>query len=250
VVVSDAAVASGIRDLRRALGDSSSAPRYIQTVHRRGFRFIGPVAQPGAFVACAATPGDESSGQPAASVAPRSPPAALVGREAELARLHAALVRALSGQRQLVFVTGEPGIGKTTLVEMFLGQVGEAQALRIGHGQCVEQYGRPLWSRNRQASTTTEDTQADGAQAQKARRPDAVPRVHPAPLETHDELTSAPCQTSITPAAGRSPGRTQELPGEYRGGHSLVMRSTRRSKPLGWSLKPFTPARVATTWTS
>jgi DNA-binding winged helix-turn-helix (wHTH) protein len=144
VVVSDAAVASGIRDLRRALGDSSRAPRYIQTVHRRGFRFIGPVAQPGALVACAATPEDESCGQPAASVAPRSSPAALVGREAELARLHAALVRALSGQRQLVFVTGEPGIGKTTLVEMFLGQVGEAQALRIGHGQCVEQYGRPL----------------------------------------------------------------------------------------------------------
>src|SRR5215475_2414973 len=43
-VVSDAAVASCIRDLRKALGDSSDAPRYIQTVHRRGFRFIGPVS--------------------------------------------------------------------------------------------------------------------------------------------------------------------------------------------------------------
>ncbi len=44
-IVSDAALASGIRDLRRALQDSPSAPRYIQTVHRRGFRFIGPVAR-------------------------------------------------------------------------------------------------------------------------------------------------------------------------------------------------------------
>src|SRR5216684_5467362 len=43
-IVSDAALASCIRDLRKALADSSGAPRYIETVHRRGFRFIGPVA--------------------------------------------------------------------------------------------------------------------------------------------------------------------------------------------------------------
>src|SRR5262245_43201681 len=45
-VVSDAAITSCIRDLRRALDDTSRAPRYIETVHRRGFRFIGPVAPP------------------------------------------------------------------------------------------------------------------------------------------------------------------------------------------------------------
>src|SRR6266545_3447176 len=45
-IVSDAALASCIRDLRKALGDSSEAPRYIETVHRRGFRFIGPIARP------------------------------------------------------------------------------------------------------------------------------------------------------------------------------------------------------------
>ena len=47
-IVSDAALASCIRDLRRALGDSSDMPRYLETVHRRGFRFIGPIAVPAA----------------------------------------------------------------------------------------------------------------------------------------------------------------------------------------------------------
>jgi DNA-binding winged helix-turn-helix (wHTH) protein len=45
-IVSDAALASCIRDLRKALRDTSEAPRYVETVHRRGFRFIGPIASP------------------------------------------------------------------------------------------------------------------------------------------------------------------------------------------------------------
>jgi predicted ATPase/DNA-binding winged helix-turn-helix (wHTH) protein len=130
-VVSEAAITSCIRDLRRALDDSSQAPRYIETVHRRGFRFIGPVGP--------------------TSAAPRTvmlgsldvPPSTstLVGRDAELARLHALFATAIGGQRRLVFVTGEAGIGKTSLVEAFLGQLGNADGLRIGRGQCVEQYG-------------------------------------------------------------------------------------------------------------
>ena len=127
-VVSDAALASVIRDVRKALGDASHSPRYVQTVHRRGFRFIGPVARAAAPIA------DETT-------SPSDAASMLVGRESELAGLHARLKRALAGERQLVFVTGEPGIGKTTLVEAFLADVGEAGVARIGHGQCVEQYG-------------------------------------------------------------------------------------------------------------
>jgi class 3 adenylate cyclase len=59
---------------------------------------------------------------------------ALVGRENELARLHEWFNKALRGERQVVFVTGEPGIGKTTVVETFLEQVAGEEELRIGRG--------------------------------------------------------------------------------------------------------------------
>jgi DNA-binding winged helix-turn-helix (wHTH) protein/predicted ATPase len=127
-VVSEAAITSCIRDLRKALDDSSRTPRYIETVHRRGFRFIGPVAL-----------SSRAPGLPPPDLPPAS--ATFVGRDAELARLHSLFAAAAGGDRRLVFVTGEPGIGKTSLVEAFLAQLGGVDGLRIGRGQCVEQYG-------------------------------------------------------------------------------------------------------------
>jgi len=140
-IVSDAALASSIRDLRRALRDSAGSPRYIATVHRRGFRFIGPIAPPAPSLSShvAGLPAAGAAMPPSAIVSPG--PVTLAGREAEIARLHAALDRATNGQRQLVFVTGEPGIGKTALVEAFLSRISGDRAIRIARGQCVEQYG-------------------------------------------------------------------------------------------------------------
>ena len=43
VFVGDAVLKTTIRDIRRALGDDSHTPRFIETAHRRGYRFIAPV---------------------------------------------------------------------------------------------------------------------------------------------------------------------------------------------------------------
>jgi predicted ATPase len=72
-----------------------------------------------------------------------------VGREAEFAQLHQWLRKAASSKRQIVFVTGEPGIGKTALVDTFLTQVADPQPSLhspaplpwIARGQCVAHYG-------------------------------------------------------------------------------------------------------------
>jgi predicted ATPase len=57
-----------------------------------------------------------------------------------LHRLEEALVVAQRGQRQVVFVAGEAGIGKTTLIETFLAVSAASQAL-AARGQAVEQVG-------------------------------------------------------------------------------------------------------------
>lgn len=65
----------------------------------------------------------------------------LVGRETELEQLHNLLDTALQGKRHFVFVTGEAGQGKTTLLAAFLDQARAKTSLWIGHGQCLEQRG-------------------------------------------------------------------------------------------------------------
>ena len=43
VVVADDSLARAVSDLRAALGDDASTPRFIRTVHRRGYVLIAPV---------------------------------------------------------------------------------------------------------------------------------------------------------------------------------------------------------------
>lgn len=45
IVVSDATLASNVQAVRQALNDDPRSPRYIETVHRQGFRFIAEVVR-------------------------------------------------------------------------------------------------------------------------------------------------------------------------------------------------------------
>jgi len=57
VHVADGALKVSIREIRRALDDDARSPRYIETAHRRGYRFIAPVRRiPTAAAASAASP--------------------------------------------------------------------------------------------------------------------------------------------------------------------------------------------------
>ena len=42
-IVSESALTSVIKELRRALGDESRTPRFIESVYGRGYRFIEPI---------------------------------------------------------------------------------------------------------------------------------------------------------------------------------------------------------------
>lgn len=112
-----------VSDLRQALDDDPKHPRFIATVHRRGFRWVGPPAPSVEITA------EEDSG-------------IFVGRADALAELERRHVLAAGGRRQIVFVTGEAGIGKSMLLERFLRSLGgDAQAGPwIARGQCVDRY--------------------------------------------------------------------------------------------------------------
>ena len=73
----------------------------------------------------------------------------MVGRERELARLRQTFEVAITDRScQLFTVLGTPGVGKSRLVEEFLGSLGEATVLR---GRCLP-YGEAItfsrWARS------------------------------------------------------------------------------------------------------
>ena len=135
-MVSESILTVAMRTLRRALGDQARTPRFIETVHGRGYRFIAPVSanmppeQPAMI---------ERSRRSLPSTVSRLE--LFVGRDTELAQLEQWWTTVQQGQRQVGMLVGEPGIGKTALVETFVAQVRATADVWVGHGQCMDHYG-------------------------------------------------------------------------------------------------------------
>jgi predicted ATPase len=118
--VTDTVLRVCVREIRAVLGDAADMPHYLATVGRQGYRFLV---------------GDDREVAPPLLAGP------LVGRQGEVDTLASRFQRAAQGTRQVVWVSGEAGVGKTTVVEQWLACLANERGVRIARGQCVEHYG-------------------------------------------------------------------------------------------------------------
>ena len=118
-------------ELRKVLGDDAGAPRFIQTIPKRGYCFIATVTESAVTQAKQVTSTE-------ATQAPKVD--GLIDREMELDRLTNLLRESSGGTRQFVLLTGSSGIGKTALVDAFVTQLA-TDLVMVGRGQCIEGLG-------------------------------------------------------------------------------------------------------------
>lgn len=117
--VTEGVLKKAVSQIRRALDDPPQQSRFVETYHRRGYRFIAPVER--ALVTMPQTPAPVERDGRAEETDPEQDLERdldfdqLAGREAEMEGLRAEYRRALAGQGTPLLVLGEAGIGKTQL---------------------------------------------------------------------------------------------------------------------------------------
>lgn len=137
VRVSEAALTSAVKALRRALGDDGVRQVFLETRRGRGYRFIAPVRE----------------------MPKRSPLAedGFVGRTRDLEALEDAANAALAGNGRLVTLRGEAGIGKTRLLAELERRLRQ-RGVSVGRGWCSEDGGSPpFWPWRRLAVNLRRD---------------------------------------------------------------------------------------------
>ncbi len=120
-----------VRKLRQALQDHPSDSQILQTIPRRGYRLIAPVQSLSPSAAASGTAVEPLGvGHHDVEQAPCPRPfvqatsgVRMVGREAELNALRTSWKATLAGAQQFTILSGEPGVGKTSLAAVFAQSV-------------------------------------------------------------------------------------------------------------------------------
>jgi DNA-binding winged helix-turn-helix (wHTH) protein/tetratricopeptide (TPR) repeat protein len=127
-IVSDSALATRINAARAAIGDSGDEQRLIKTLPRKGIRFVGAVRESAKAVESPVAPTKVEMSYP------------VVGRTVPLEMLDKMTEHVLAGRRQMGFVTGEAGIGKTAFLAKAIERLTE-QGFDLLYGRCTERFG-------------------------------------------------------------------------------------------------------------
>ncbi|MEA2474079.1 MAG: hypothetical protein QOE06_1994, partial [Thermoleophilaceae bacterium] len=115
-----------------------------------------------------------------------------VGRDRELDELRAALAQAHDGRGGVFMVGGEPGVGKTTLVEMVAGDAERSGAM-VAWGRCWEGGGAPAyWPWVQAIRSLVRDMQTDELEACLGQGAAHVAKIVPAVAERLPGLEPAP----------------------------------------------------------
>ena len=132
--ISDNSLSVSMARLRKLLGHERTGREIVVNVHGRGYRFVRPV-----------TPRDVELGPALSAPALGRVGAPFVGRTRVLQSMREALEAAHAGTGSMCVVSGEPGIGKTRVVEMS-GREAASSGLSVAWGYCREVGDTPaLW---------------------------------------------------------------------------------------------------------
>lgn len=119
VSLGDNPVQKAIAQLRKALGDSAVAPRYIETIRKRGYRLIAPVTLPAGYrgpVAHAAAPATQGSPFRGLQAFDSDDAGVFFGRSAAVETLVQALEAQWQQRCAFVLLVGASGSGKSSLL--------------------------------------------------------------------------------------------------------------------------------------
>jgi DNA-binding winged helix-turn-helix (wHTH) protein/tetratricopeptide (TPR) repeat protein len=124
IAMSESLLRTHVSELRRVLGED-----VIETVVGRGYRFLREVEA------------EKPAGSQSKAVEVSPSTTHLIARGGEMDVLRQVFETVLDHKRQAIFAMGEPGIGKTALIDTFLARIAVPHGALIARGSCVEQFG-------------------------------------------------------------------------------------------------------------